>query len=78
MSDTIIRTGCLPYDDGSGFELTITIEAPSAYFKYERVRLNPDSEFTDFDIASWPEVRDAIDRAVNARAQLTPTQKEPS
>ena len=70
MSDTIIRTGALPYDDGSGFEINITIEAPNDYFKYERVRLNPDSEFTDFDIEKWPEVRDAIERAINARKQL--------
>lgn len=72
MADTIIRTGCLPYDDGSGYALDITIEAaaPDGFFDYERVRLNPDSEFTDFPLERWPEVRDAIDRAINARNQL--------
>lgn len=70
MSDVIIRTGCLPYGDGSGNALRIEIEAPNDYFNYERIRLNPDSEFTDFPLDKWPEVRDAIDRAVNARAQL--------
>ena len=70
MVDTIIRTGCLPYDDGSGFEVRIEIEGPNEYFKHERIRLNPDSEFTDFPLDKWSEVRDAIDRAVNARRQL--------
>lgn len=70
MADVIIRTGCLPYDDGSGFALNIVVEAPSDYFKYERIVLNPDSEFTDFPVEKWPEVKAAIDRAVNARRQL--------
>jgi hypothetical protein len=72
MSDVIIRTGCLPYDDGSGYEINIHIEKPNSYFDYNRVILNPDSEFTDFPIEKWPEVRDAIDRAINALKQLSP------
>lgn len=71
MSDVIIQTGCLPYDDGSGYELNIRIEKPNSYFDYNRVLLNP-GDFTYFPVEKWPEVRDAIDRAINALKQLSP------
>ena len=74
MGDVVIKTGCLPYSDGSGNELDIQIEAPSEYFNFERIVLNPDSEFTNFPVSDWPKVRDAIDRAVNAFNLVT--QKE--
>lgn len=74
MTGNMIKTGCLPYPDGSGFELEIHIQPPSEYFKYDRIVLNPDSEFTDFSVEQWPEVRAAIDRAVIAHNQLS--QKE--
>ena len=71
MGEVIIKTGCLPYDDGSGNALHIQIEGPNGYFDYNRVILNPDSEFTDFPASDWPKVRDAIDRAVAALDALT-------
>ena len=75
MTDAIIKTGCLPYDDGSGNALNIQIEKPNKYFKYERVVLNPDSEFTNFAVEDWPKVRDAIDSAINALNQLAQKEK---
>ncbi|MEL6361704.1 MAG: hypothetical protein AAFR21_11520 [Pseudomonadota bacterium] len=77
MSDVIIRTGALPYEDGSGFEVEIYIVAATEYFDHERVVLNPGSEFTDFALDDWPEVRDAIDRAIAARRQLNSKEQEP-
>lgn len=71
MTGHILKTGCLPYDDESGFEVDIVIDPPSEYFDYTRIELNPDSEFTSFDIKKWPEVRAAINRAVSAHAALT-------
>ncbi|PCJ24137.1 MAG: hypothetical protein COA96_10350 [SAR86 cluster bacterium] len=71
MSDHIIKTGCIPYDDGSGFEITIQIEPPSKFSDYVKVVINPDSEFTDFNIDEWPTVRSAINRAVKAHDMLT-------
>lgn len=66
-----IKTGCLPYDDGSGFKINIDIEPPNKYFNYYRLVLNSNSEFTDFDIEDWPAIKDAIDRAINSHKQLT-------
>ena len=70
MADYVMRTGALPYSDGSGFEVNIAIDPPSTHFPNYRVVLNPDSEFTDFDVKKWPEVRAAIDRAVHAFEML--------
>ena len=70
MSDVIIKTGALPYEDNSGHQVTIQIEAPNEYFDHERIVINPGIDSTSFPAEAWPEVRAAIDRAVNARRQL--------
>ena len=65
-----MTTGVIPYEDGSGFEVDIKISPPGDFFKYTRVELNADNEFTHFDIEDWPLVRAAIDRAVHAYNQI--------
>lgn len=67
MSNRIIQAGALPYDDGSGFELEIVVEGPSQYYPSVHIVLNPDTEFCDFGLDKWPEVRAAIDRAYTHR-----------
>ena len=64
----IASTGALPYSDGSGFEVDIQIEAREG--RPDRLVLNENSEFCDFEVSKWPYVRAAIDRAVHARELL--------
>ena len=70
MANRILKTGALPYKDGSGFEIEIVVEGPTTHFQSVRLELNPDSEFCSFELDRWPEVRAAIDRAVHAHQLL--------
>lgn len=66
----IVATGALPYTDGSGYGIDIVIDPPSERYPFLRLRINPDSEFFEFDIDEWPDVRAAIDLAVQAAQML--------
>lgn len=71
----IVSSGALPYDDASGHQVEIDIEAREGC--PDRVNLNYDSDFCSFDVEDWPKVRAAIDRAVHARDLLrAPKTKE--